>query len=166
MSGVPGSGKSSYATADHNTGAHASRDSLRKLIRIETGSDKYFPVSMKEEWARWVQFFTSCITTNRTRDVWIDQTTIGHGALSKLLKEIAPLMDANDHIVLHVMDTPLATCVTRNAGRSGFERVPQDVLTGMHKRFCMEPLSLENVYIIAEEFGIMPDQITVRTVKP
>lgn len=166
MSGCPGSGKSTYARdLVHNNGRMlCSRDALRNLIRAETKSTEYFPVSAEVETDRWFTYLRAAlIHDGGIHDVVIDQTTIGFGALEKILRGIANHINPTDNIDLVVMKTPLAMCIERNRGRKGFENVPESNIGGMFKRSNMEKLTPENVRIIANEFGLA-DRVTVKEV--
>lgn len=132
---------------------------------MELDSDDYFPVSMKEEWEVWTAQIGGIMSMSPNHDLWIDQTTIGHGALAKLLKAIAGGLRPTDKIIVHVMDKPLALCMKRNGERDGFKQVPEKTMTEMHKRFKMEPLTLDNVRIIADEFNIPAKAISVKFVR-
>jgi predicted kinase len=130
MSGLPGSGKTTYVkyhAKEDDIVLH--RDDWRATIRAELNTDKYFPVSATEEWTRWMCTIHAAMSS--PCDIWIDQTTIGTGALAKLLNGINP--SSADFLVIHLFDLPFGTICERNNTREGdpMRHVPQSIMDSM-----------------------------------
>lgn len=162
LSGVPGSGKSFWAEQNVGDGFWARRDDWRDELRKEVGSTKYFPVPQNEEFTRWKDFLNRVLENEPDRNVIIDQTTIGCGALEKILAALT--ITANDHVVVTVMHKPLLLCIRRNLEREEFRRVEEKVIRDMHKRMVMQPLDLWNVRCIAKHLNL-PGKTSVKVVK-
>lgn len=125
MSGVPGCGKSTWArkfTAEHDNVVNVSRDKIRFSL-LADGED-YFA---REDDA--VAIFYSEIneTLAAGHDVIADATHISERALRNTMRRI----DVDCDKVLISFDTPLETCIARNALRDGRARVPEYVIRNM-----------------------------------
>lgn len=133
MSGIPGSGKSTWMHKNAQVGdLMVSRDNFRASLRNELGKpNDYFPLPANQEWARWTMHLKECIERH-PQDIYIDQTTLTQGALNKLLDAIQSSLRTYDNIVVVSVRTSLKTCLERNALREGHERVPDDVIRSMH----------------------------------
>ena len=135
MSGIPASGKSTYIEDHAVEGSIVlSRDNYRTFIRQTLGSDKYFPISEKGESEGWYNLIAETIdATHYLTDIWIDQTTITIQSLKHLLYGV-PIRNDTPTAVVH-MNTPIADCIARNAQRTGFDRVPNDVILRMNSQY-------------------------------
>lgn len=134
MSGIPGCGKTTYITtsADYRD-IQLHRDDFRAELRAEHNNESYFPVSATEEWRLWANKINTTLAEYPENNIWIDQTTIGVGALSKLYHALN--LTSNDRIIVHVFNLPLNICKGRNNLREGFARVPDDVMLSMFNNF-------------------------------
>lgn len=134
MSGIPGCGKTTYITtnADYRD-IQLHRDDFRAELRAEHKNTSYFPVSANEEFKLWSDKINTTLAEYPENNIWIDQTTIGVGALSKLYKALN--LTPNDHIIVHVFNLPLNICKGRNNLREGLARVPDDVMLSMFNNF-------------------------------
>lgn len=125
MSGVPGCGKSTWArkfTAEHDNVVNVSRDEIRFSLLAD--SDDYFACEDET-----VVIFYSEINEALAagHDVIADATHISERALRETMRRI----DIDCDKVLVSFDTPLDTCITRNAHRDGRARVPERVIRNM-----------------------------------
>ena len=125
MSGVSGCGKSTWArkfTAEHGNVVHVSRDEIRFSLLAD--DEDYFA---REDDA--VAIFYSEINKALAagHDVIADATHISERALRETMRRI----DIDCDKVLVSFDTPLDTCIVRNAHRDGRARVPERVIRNM-----------------------------------
>ena len=125
MSGVPGCGKSTWAhklTAEHDNVVNVSRDEIRFSL-LADGED-YFAYEDDV-----VAIFYSQINEALAagHDVIADATHISERALRETMRRI----DIDCDKVLVSFDTPLDTCIARNAHRDGRARVPEHVIRNM-----------------------------------
>ena len=125
MSGIPGCGKSTWArkfTVEHDNVVNVSRDEIRFSL-LADGND-YFA---REDDA--VAIFYSEINEALAEghDVIADATHISERALRETMRRI----DIDCDKVLVSFDTPLDTCIARNALRDGRARVPERVIRNM-----------------------------------
>ena len=127
MSGVPASGKSTYARklAASNGAVYISRDEIRFAILKD--NEDYF--SHEDEV---FDLFIMNIqkTLDSGNDCIADATHLNIKSRLKTLNRL----DLNDvRIVLIMMDTPIYECLVRNSKRAGLTMVPQRVLLNMGK---------------------------------
>lgn len=158
MSGIPGCGKTTYIEKNAewcDVALH--RDEFRAKLRESMNTTEYFPVPAAKEWELWIETITTALTGKQ--NVWIDQTTIGTGALAKLLKAL-PLTE-DDTIIIHVFNPSFQTALARNALRSGLERVPEDVMLSMHRNFTKNLITKSSARRVAVQCNIF-NTITVQ----
>lgn len=137
MSGLPASGKSTYCENAGGTRGDLviHRDDIRAELRKALGSKEVFPCSAKEEYDYFIQYLATAINGS-DKDVWIDQTTLSAGSAVKLIKSLGKFIDWSDFkITFEVIHTPLDICIARDAVRSGFEHVTEEVIRNMNKGF-------------------------------
>lgn len=125
MSGVPGCGKSTWArkfTAEYDNVVQVSRDEIRFSLLAD--NDDYFACEDET-----VAIFYSEINEALAagHDVIADATHISERALRETMRRI----DIDCDKVLVSFDTPLDTCIARNAHRDGRARVPEHVIRNM-----------------------------------
>ncbi len=138
MSGVPGSGKSTWAQAhmDKND-IYLSRDKFRDTLREERHSEEYFPVPRLEEYANWIELLGNAIkTAPNICDIWIDQTSCSTGSVVKLINFLKPWLEIipkerEYEFLIEIMDVPFEECISRNSGRQKRECVPEAVIKNM-----------------------------------
>lgn len=128
MVGAPGSGKSTYLR--DCTGWHSeivSRDAIR--FNLLTDGEDYF----SHENEVWRQFTHNInIALMNGIDTYADATHLFPAARKKLLRAIHADVKK---VVAIVMDTPLETCLERNAKRSGRARVPDATVVEMYNNY-------------------------------
>ena len=125
MSGVPGCGKSTWArkfTAEHDNVVNVSRDEIR--FSLLTDGEDYFA---REDDAIAIFYSEINEALAEGHDVIADATHISERALRETMRCI----DIDCDKVLVSFDTPLDTCITRNAHRDGRARVPERVIRNM-----------------------------------
>lgn len=143
MSGLPGSGKSTYVHRMANAGdLICHRDVFRQHLRNIYNTTDYFPCEAKEEYRRWAEYLRDTIGNNPDANVWIDQTTLTKAALAKLLAAIMPAVTTNDFVEVIAIHTSLKICLERNAQREGHERVPDKVIEDMSASMFRDPIQL------------------------
>ena len=132
--GAPGSGKSYWAKNYLNEnpyGAYVSRDEVR-FTKLSP-SDYYFA----NEDAVFDEFCNQ-IRVDLQSDIFdyviADATHLNQAGRNKLIRGIGAAAQKADRIAV-VMETPLTTCLERNAARTGRARVPVSALTKMHNSF-------------------------------
>ncbi len=151
MSGIPGSGKSTWAREhQRHIDTYISRDVQRANLRAAYHTDKYFPCSPRKEREYWRNMIAIILRDETSGDVWLDQTTIGTNALIRVIQDFNsarhiayPDGGYNWKFHVHVIQTPLKTCLERNAQRAGYERVPNDVIYRMASR--VEEFDVEHI---------------------
>ncbi len=66
-------------------------------------------------------------------DVIADATHLNMSSRNKLIKALLALHAPWNNIYLIIMNTPLETCIDRQSGRDGREKVPQSAIENMSK---------------------------------
>lgn len=163
MSGLPGSGKTHYINAMAYQGdIKLHRDEMRANLREALGSNDYFPVPSPEEYRLWLQLICNNVAAQLTAKepvaIWIDQTTLNANAAVKLIKGILPVIpNLNDvHFTFHVLHTPLNICFERDAQRTGFQHVGEDVIRSMASSFRFFATDIEDrLPEIAQHFNVL-----------
>lgn len=125
MSGVPGCGKSTWSrkfTAEHNNVVQVSRDEIRFSLLAD--DEDYF-AHEDEVIATFYAEINEALAAGH--DVIADATHISERALRETMRRI----DIDCDKVLVSFDTPLDTCIARNAYRDGRARVPEHVIRNM-----------------------------------
>ena len=128
--GIPASGKTTWAK-QHVTDAstktkRVNRDDLRMMLDVEQFNPK------NEDFITKVQHKIIDISLRSGFDVVVDDTNL-NAKFRLALHKIAD--DIGDVIVLEkAFNTPLSTCLERNAKRPEGQRVPVDVIINMAKK--------------------------------
>lgn len=127
ISGTPASGKSTWVRQQiaNGGGVHISRDSIR--FSMIDSVEEYFSKETEvfEEFIRQVRE----AMTNGVERIFVDATHINKFSRRKTLD----LLDfSNPYEVIYIkFETPLNTCLERNAKREGLEHVPSSVIRRM-----------------------------------
>ena len=128
MSGVPASGKSTWAHefAQQNGIAYVSRDEIRfHLLKPE---DDYF-AHETEVLNTFYATITSLLASGK--DVIADATHLNYIARKICIDNTFAAKD----VILVKIDTELRDCIERNRMREGRQRVPENVIYNMFKKF-------------------------------
>ena len=139
LCGIPGSGKSYWANEkaeqSDDDAVIISRDRIRFSL-LREGED-YF----KRENAVFAQFVKNINDSIAigVPYIFIDATHISRASRAKVLSRLR----ASTPIALsvEVFNTPVATCIERNAQREGLAKVPNQAIYSMAKQFqepCLE----------------------------
>ena len=128
ISGIPASGKSTYARElAATTGAlYISRDEIR-FSMLKDGED-YF-AHEDEVMDSFIEQIQESI--NSRHNCIADATHLNYSSRVKVLNRLDL---KNAKVILVIMDTPLAVCMARNAKRDGLARVPDSVIKKMWER--------------------------------
>lgn len=153
MSGLPASGKSTYCnkrgTAEGATVIH--RDDVRAILREQLNSTEVFPCPADQEYDFFITYVVEKIAWTKG-DVWIDQTTLSTGAALKLLFALDRKIHLEDFaICFEVIHTPVDVCVERDAKRTGYEHVTEEIIRNMSNGFN---ISLERILDKAPQSAI------------
>ena len=152
MSGLPGSGKTTYVKKNAlRDDICLHRDDFRGQLRR-----KCYPRPPKNEWKQWITFINYYITVHQTRDIFIDQTTIGMGGLLKLLKG---LRVRSGQIIVHVFNLPFDVIQSQNENENRFV-VPSSKMRAMYRTHTNEPISQAGTDSIGYHVPIIVKEIT------
>lgn len=132
MCGVPGSGKSSWI-ANHmddipGTVSVQSRDMVRFSLVKE--DEPYFSKE-KEVFDTWTSKIKKDLKIYD--NVIADATHLNAASRTKLLRKLGESLKGVEIIAI-MIETPLETCLERNALRSGREKVPEEQVVAAYKR--------------------------------
>lgn len=143
MSGVPGSGKTTYvnerAVSPEDVVLH--RDDFRDGLRtVFDASSNYFPVRAYEEQHLWGKCIRETLEHSSSSNIWIDQTTPSMASLSKLM----PYLPEKDILIyVHRLNVPLKVAFLRNEQRDKNKVVPENVIKGMYSSWSKDKITVE-----------------------
>lgn len=132
MSGVPGSGKSTYIM-QHKRPADAviSRDVVRAQITSKYNPDDPYFLHETEVYREFVRQINEAGLVYDT--VWADATHLNHKSLNKLFYNINIKEFSEIHIIC--IEASLKKCLAQNALRTGKARVPEDSIKNMYASY-------------------------------
>lgn len=126
MSGLPGSGKSTWAARHLPFIPYVSRDDIR--FKYLKPGDEYF----KYETQVWDDFISQIATiANSGQDVLIDATHINVRSRKKLYRSLKAWLEVDYEINVIFMDVCLSKSIERNESREGLRKVPEDAIRNM-----------------------------------
>lgn len=132
LSGVPGSGKSTWARqrVANFGGHHISRDEIRFAILNERGGD-YFDYE-NEVIRTFINRINELLDSDeQCCDIYVDATHLTNNSRNQIMRQLH-LADAYKIAVW--FDTPLIVCKYRNNKRTGRARVPTETVESMFNR--------------------------------
>lgn len=134
MSGLPGSGKSTWVKQQltNKGGFWASRDAVRFSMVAE--DEPYFERE-NEVFNEWISQICMALGNPLIEDIYIDATHLNDRSREKTLSRLPK--ENIDKITNVVFLVPIETCLERNAQRSGREVVPESAIRNMEKSFKM-----------------------------
>lgn len=134
MVGVPGSGKSYFAQKlqKYMDLLYISRDAVRLSIIKD---DEHYFSHEKQVFNRFAQLVYDGLTNGQ--DVIADATHLNFPSRRKLVTALEKLgLSTKDYYIVYVvMKTPMATCVERDAKRTGRAHVTEEVIRDFGRNF-------------------------------
>ena len=131
MVGIPGSGKSTWASAQNNSYI-ISRDAIRKsLVGEDVNNEKYFSKE-KEVFSTFINEINSAIASSK-ENIIIDATHTNPAGRKKVLSRLN--LHHNLNLKIIVFPINLETALERNSKRTGFAKVPPEAIVQMYNNF-------------------------------
>lgn len=150
MVGTPGSGKSTWAKTHLPHVPYVSRDAVRyEMLKPDEG---YFSRE-KETFKVFIERIVENVYEHG--ECVVDASHLNKFSRIKLFNALdcAGMRGWYDSYMV-TLDMPLAVCLSRNAGRTGRERVPDDAVTDMFNKMTIpqmsEHLSIKGIWLIRE----------------
>ena len=143
MSGIPGSGKSTWIKnrLNEDTDIWCSRDAVRFSMVKE--DEEYFSHETKV-FRTWINQICDALNNPNIKNIYIDATHINDKSRNKTLSCLPK--ENIEEIVNVVFSVSLKECIQRNANRKGREKVPEDVITNMYNSFSL-PQKNKTIFI-------------------
>lgn len=154
LCGPPASGKSTFAKKMLKNAVYISRDAIRfDLLDKKQEQDNYFACE-DEVFAKFIDKIVWGLLLQDS--LIVDATHISPQSRKKLLSNIDEKYSGTFNITYFSFEVPLDICLARNAMREGRERVPEDVLKKMHKKFSRprykEDDRIETIIVVNEKY--------------
>lgn len=150
LSGLPGSGKSTFAKnrlcSIHNY-AYISRDEIRKIFYQEEHAFRY----EKKAYYEMINQISDALRARQ--DVVLDATNLTEKSRQRLL---SCLKDCGEYsIEYYAFLIPVEVCLERNDKRFGREYVPPNAILEMSKRYSVpsyyESEKIENIFTVDKD---------------
>ena len=131
LSGVPGSGKSTWVRKQiaEKGGVHCSRDEIR--FSLLKDGEEYF-AHEDEVIDIWRNKVKDAIENPEVEDIYIDATHLTEKARQKT---ISALPEGDYEITTVFFNVPLEICIKRNENRTGRAYVPPETIRNMYKSY-------------------------------
>lgn len=130
LRGIPGSGKSTWAKEQVRLGKgkvkRINRDDLRAMIDDSVFSRK------SEGHINTIRNIVLSYYIEAGCDVIVDDTNVKTSYVKELV-EFVKRLRPNSEVRVKLFNTPLETCLERNAKRTGRARVPEDIVRKFYK---------------------------------
>ena len=140
LSGIPGSGKSTWAkncVEFNKNSIYISRDEIRFSLLKE--NEDYFKHE-KRVFKLFIEAINNALNEN-FEDIYVDATHINNASRNKVLRKLK-----GDFKLIHVIfKTDLVTCLKRNEKRVERERVPEEVIRRFYTQFEMPKDGIINI---------------------
>lgn len=155
MSGIPGSGKSTWIR-DHMTpdAEWISRDNVR--FAILSNEDDYF-AHEDDVFDTFINYINQTLEKDDIHTIYIDATHLNKRSRDKVLRRV---QKANiEELNCVCFDVPLEICYCRNNLRTGRSRVPETAIYNMYQSYRIPNKETENFdrIIIVDEDGNMKE---------